>query len=193
MYTKIKEHFSKGINVFIGENGTGKTKLLEGIWGNSMSNIDHINFIPSNELLTYRSAKTDFLPNPWEMDIVQTARLYDEQLLFEWEIPLVEKLKNIVSGDVTFEVDTFYIQTPTGEKIPFWKIPEGYKRLALLCKLITIGEFHGKSILRFGIVPKIAYTQALCQTLLTFYLNFQEMVFRFLSQLTMKFLLNILI
>jgi AAA15 family ATPase/GTPase len=160
--------FCPGVNVFIGGNGTGKTTLLRQIYDfftngqiKSKAKISFkpmvkengaiafskgtILFVPTTDMLSHsksllalaRERKTPFRHE--ELDILASAQLGEINELLDYEKDLLLKISKIISGQVVYENDTFYVVKETGEKIEFNSEASGFTKFGLLWKLIRNG------------------------------------------------------
>ncbi len=213
---EFKLNFSDGINVLIGENGTGKTSLLKLIYaatqysheykvpffaseyftsgqliGDSImvnsscmdkafgynisdgthtfkiisdygikmhsdnwfwENIKAV-FIPSSEMLSHSNGFLALnqkyrLPfDKTQIDIIVNASLPEAREIPDYAHKILEKIGNVIDGEIIQENDTFYVLKNNGSKMEFSFEAEGFRKLGLIWKLIRNGLIEKDSIL----------------------------------------------
>lgn len=225
VFEKIDLHFVEGINIFIGENGTGKTHIMKILYsacqtvrediifshklvkvfkpdGSSIKRLitknkincvsrvmvsskkaeleaefsdstkkwhaianDESNWEERNKGLisTYIPAK-DILTNAYQFESAYVKNVidFDETYLdiiaaakidvSKEKIPLKRKkyldmIKKITLGNVLIENEKFYLNSVNEAKVEFQLIAEGWRKLALLWKLIQNGTLEKGTIL----------------------------------------------
>jgi predicted ATP-dependent endonuclease of OLD family len=147
--------FCEGINIFIGENDTGKTVLLTEIYSKEspIFSKESAIYIPAVNIISYSRSMVALdhkyrLPFDKAMiDIIQNAQLPELRKNTEWQTRLLTKIEKIIKGIVVYENDAFYIQKDSGEKTEFKFVANGYTKLGLLWKLIKNGLFEPGRIL----------------------------------------------
>jgi AAA15 family ATPase/GTPase len=165
--------FCPGVNVFIGGNGCGKTTVMRQIYywfisrdkmpetkiiyksgsGAGVLSKHELIFIPVTNMLSHsksllalaRERKTPFLQE--ELDILARAQLGEINELLDYEKELLLKISRIISGQVVYENDTFYVVKDTGDKVEFSFEASGFAKFGLLWKLIRNGLLRKGNIL----------------------------------------------
>lgn len=211
VFESMKMDFSKGINIFIGENGTGKTHLMKMMYaplsyknnnsnmrfwedifthnttaqtvanyfrrdqnkefliniefnnndpylntdGNFSSKSYDVNsvFIPYTEMLSHSKG---FLALERErsipfdrtlIDIIAKSELGESKQLSNLSNNILNKISNIIDGEVIYENDTFFILKKNGLKVEFSMESEGVRKIGLLWRLIRNGLINENSVL----------------------------------------------
>lgn len=218
MNTAFHIDFSDGINVFIGENGVGKTTLLKMIYAATQWSIEqtHIGktdkfhkffsnsiddgallkneahktgycgfeltdgthkfqyslshngifnydnwlglniqsvFIPTTEMLSHSKgflALNQKYKMPFDgtqVDIIVNASLPEARNIPPYLQSILEKISQVIDGEVIQENDTFYVLKKDGQKLDFSLEAEGLRKLGLLWKLIRNGLLENGTIL----------------------------------------------
>lgn len=198
VFKRLDLNMSPGINVIIGENGTGKTHLLKMIYfsyidrecnleekyirkyddmkkyqsnalvtysGNETCWIQHNGkgfksknekdpvYIPVTEMLSHSkgflalNSKYKMPFDPTEIDIISNAELPETREVSELNEKVLDKISNIIDGEVVYENDTFYISKKDGFKVEFSVEAEGLRKFGLLFKLIRNGLIENGSVL----------------------------------------------
>jgi len=218
-------NFSDGVNIFIGENGTGKTSLLKMLFAacEYSKNNHHLNvsgskkfknyfvsnventgmllnydtgdgysyfkveangkyfeyktslsedfsggfdgldewrtldikpiFIPSKEMLSHSKGllamhmKMEIPFDVTLIDILANAQLPVSREVSPLDKILLDKISDIIDGEVVYENDTFYAVKRGGMKLEFSLEAEGLRKFGLLWKLIRNGLLNDKTIL----------------------------------------------
>lgn len=154
VFKDISINFASGVNVIIGENGTGKTHLLKLMSGHFPQDKISINyscdqigekiFIPAKEMLTHSKgllAIHDKYGNnmPFDvslLDIIKLAMRLNLANTPEIGRNILPKLEEIIDGQVVVKEEVFYIQKTNGELIDFSMEAEGIKKFAVLWQLL---------------------------------------------------------
>jgi len=109
--------------------------------------------IPSAEMLSH-SRGLVAMYYEWKMPFDQTQI----DILVKAQIPetreikpnaerTLDKIKEIIGGEVVYENDVFYIEKENGERIPFPLEASGYQKLGLLWKLLRNGFIEKGTVL----------------------------------------------
>jgi ABC-type ATPase involved in cell division len=142
--------FCPGINVFIGGNGSGKTTILRKLYDETRSPKV---FIPVSEMLSHSKgllALDKKLKMPYdqtEIDVLMNAELPETREVSPHIQPLLEKISEVINGEVLYENDTFYVIKKDGQKVPFADEASGFQKFGLLWKLLRNGLLESGSIL----------------------------------------------
>lgn len=211
VFEQFKMNVGKGINVFIGENGTGKTHLLklmylpfsnnkikndQFLWEEIFThNIDaqkssqffrrntakeffveigfdndtnyiirdgtvDMNeieakalFIPATEMLSHSNGflaleRERYIPfDKTLIDIISKSQLGNIKMESNLNNEILQKIANLIGGQVIYENDTFFILKENGLKIEFSMEAEGIRKIGLLWRLIKNGSIHRGSVL----------------------------------------------
>lgn len=198
VFKRIELKMSNGINVVIGENGSGKTHLLKMIyfaynnneelsiekkyirnfkdkdklnpevliktedsecfmldWGKRCSEEEYKEpiYIPVTEMLSHSkgflalNSKYKMPFDKTEVDIISNAELPETRKISELNQKILDKISNIIGGEVIYENDTFYINKIEGFKVEFSAEAEGLRKFGLLFKLIRNGLIEKGSVL----------------------------------------------
>jgi predicted ATP-dependent endonuclease of OLD family len=204
-------NFSKGINIFIGENGTGKTHLMkmmyapisynyntsrrifwedifthnttvqtvpnyfrrnknekflidiefsnnkfykneDGNFSQEFYNVSTV-FIPVTEMLSHSKgflALERERQIPFErtlIDIIAKSQLGRSKQRDSLHNSILDKISNIIDGEVVYDDDTFFIVKRNGMKVEFSMEAEGIRKIGLLWTLIQNGIINSNSIL----------------------------------------------
>ena len=110
-------------------------------------------FIPNNDMLShaegflalYSEYKLPF--DKMRRDIIAKAELPVTRKVSSGAEILLEKIKNIIGGEVTHERGVFYIDKSDGERVPFSIEASAFQKFGLLWKLIRNGLLKKDSIL----------------------------------------------
>ncbi|OOB77024.1 MAG: hypothetical protein BEN19_00395 [Epulopiscium sp. Nuni2H_MBin003] len=169
VFKEIEINCATGINVFIGENGTGKTHLLKSVYsankkekekyfttkevrlGEALikgNNIDNV-FIPSKDMLTHSESfmsindKYDMPFDRTYYEVISKSLLPKLKETPEISKEIVAHLEKIIGGKVVVEKDVFYIlQDGKCRRIEFALESEGIKKIAILWQLIMNGTIE---------------------------------------------------
>jgi AAA15 family ATPase/GTPase len=164
---KFTMDFSDGVNIFIGSNGSGKTTILRGLYRpepyktnpqisltyNRVAEIVKFIYIPVAEMLSHSRSLMALDRERWipflkeEIDILAKAQLGEIKQQLPFEVPLLKRISEIISGEVIYENDTFYVLKNTGEKVEFSAEASGYTKFGLLWKLIRNGLLREDTVL----------------------------------------------
>lgn len=211
VFEQFKMNSGDGINVFIGENGTGKTHLLklmylpfsnnkikndQFLWEEIFThNIDaqkssqffrrntakeffveigfdndtnyiirdgivDMNeieakavFIPATEMLSHSNGflaleRERYIPfDKTLIDIISKSQLGNIKMESNLNNEILQKIANLIGGQVIYENDTFFILKENGLKIEFSMEAEGIRKIGLLWRLIKNGSIHRGSVL----------------------------------------------
>lgn len=211
VFKKVNMNFSKGINIFIGENGTGKTHLMkmmyapisynyntsrrifwedifthnttvqtvpnyfrrnknekflidiefsnnkfykneDGNFSQEFYNVSTV-FIPVTEMLSHSKgflALERERQIPFErtlIDIIAKSQLGRSKQRDSLHNGILDKISNIIDGEVVYDDDTFFIVKRNGMKVEFSMEAEGIRKIGLLWTLIQNGIINSNSIL----------------------------------------------
>ena len=110
-------------------------------------------FLPSTNLLPQSRALPEMIGD-YEMDFdaiqidnIKNARRPITRLLKPNCSKVIERLSNIIDGEVLYENDRFYIKKRSGLKLEFSMEASGFVRLGLLWKLLRNGLLESGTIL----------------------------------------------
>lgn len=158
VFQNIKIEFAKGVNVLIGENGTGKTHLLKILNEEKTGQLtffDYLKdvtfdgnykkpiFIPAKDMLTHSKGfiamSEKFSQFPFDKTLIDIVRISQEWQLKE--IPniaqnILPKLETMMGGKIVYENEEFYIEREDRKKIPFSMEAEGFKKIGLIWQLL---------------------------------------------------------
>ena len=223
VFKELDLNMSPGINIIIGENGTGKTHLMKMIYfaysdkgyiledkyirkyddlkyvanaivtynGNETCSIqgngkkmrsksikDPI-YIPVTEMLSHSkgflalNSKYKIPFDPTEVDIITNAELPETREMSKLNKSMIDKISNIIDGEVVYENDTFYILKKDGFKVEFSVEAEGLRKFGLLFKLIRNGLLEEGSVLLWD-EPEANINPELIPTLVDILLELQS-------------------
>lgn len=168
VFKDIDITFSKGCNLFIGENATGKTQLLKMLNNKNVegqrslfmnydiesSGSEKITYIPVKDMLTHAkgfismSEKYREFPFGKELiDIIKKSEQWQLKKIPDIAKNILSKLEMMMEGKVLYENEEFYIQKKNGEKVSFEHEAEGYKKIGLLWQLIMTENITENSVL----------------------------------------------
>lgn len=223
VFKELDLNMSPGINIIIGENGTGKTHLMKMIYfaysdkdyileekyirkynpiknvanawvtynGNEVCWItDHSKairnkslkdpiYIPVTEMLSHSkgflalNSKYKIPFDPTEVDIITNAELPETREISKLNKSVIDKISNIIDGEVVYENDTFYILKKDGFKVEFSVEAEGLRKFGLLFKLIRNGLLENGSVLLWD-EPEANINPELIPTLVDILLELQS-------------------
>ena len=167
--------FCSGVNVIIGGNGTGKTTLMRAIYSDfehdnnreiglhsyqgrvnvfkSDSEITERIFIPEKDMLSHSRGLLPLwnernLPYmKYEIDILSKAQMPETRVVKPNAANLIDKIKNIIGGEVVYENDEFFTMKENGEKILFCLEASGFRKFGLLWRLLRNGLLETGSVL----------------------------------------------
>ena len=173
VFEKIQIPFTPGVNVIIGENGTGKTHVMKVLYSACQAARPDISF--SHKLVrvskweeqlssltsTFIPAK-EILSNAWNLeaavnmnnvdfddtyvDIVTAAKIdISAGKDSSKRKKLLNILQKITTGTVLFTDEKFYLRS--NGKIEFSLVAEGIRKIALLWQLIKNGTLEQGSVL----------------------------------------------
>lgn len=211
VFERFEMNAGKGINIFIGENGTGKTHLLKLMYApfsnNNVKNgrflweelfthnidaqkspnffrrniekefvvdigfnngINYVIrdgvvdeqavevkavFIPATEMLSHSNGflaleRERYIPfDKTLIDIISKSQLGNIKMKSSFNNDILQKIANLIGGQVIYENDTFYILKESGLKVEFSMEAEGIRKIGLLWRLIKNGSIHKGSVL----------------------------------------------
>lgn len=203
VFVKFELELSDGINIVIGENGSGKTIFLKSIYDTCHNKqwdmldekyvrkyadnigyqpttyIEYITdegkeetcwlmkdgqapcvkgnsdilYIPVMEMLSHSKGlislyeKYDLSFENVQIDIIQNAQLPETRKPADFERKLLDIISNVIGGEVIYEKEKFFVKKKDGIKVDFEMEAEGFRKFALLWKLIRNGLLHPGSIL----------------------------------------------
>jgi ABC-type ATPase involved in cell division len=142
--------FCSGINVLIGGNGSGKTTILRKLYGEIR--LPKI-FIPVAEMLSHSRGllaldkKLKMPYNQTEIDVLMNAELPETREVSTVIQTLLTQISEVISGDVLYENDTFFVVKKDGRKVHFADEASGFQKFGLLWKLLRNGLIESGSVL----------------------------------------------
>jgi len=74
-----------------------------------------------------------------QIDILSKASIPETNDITPNAEKVIDRIKNIIGGDVVYENDTFYIMKESGEKVSFSFEASGFRKFGLLLKLLRNG------------------------------------------------------
>lgn len=110
-------------------------------------------FIPTMEMLSHAKGflalneKFDMPFDRTQVDIIVNAELPETREVSDLNLRLLDQISKVIDGEVVFEDDAFYIRKSSGHKIEFSLEAEGFRKFALLWKLLRNGLLNCGSIL----------------------------------------------
>ena len=110
-------------------------------------------YIPVSEMLSHSkgflalNSKYKMPFDQTEVDIISNAELPETREVSELNKKVLDKISNIINGEVIYENDTFYILKDEGFKVEFSVEAEGLRKFGLLFKLIRNGLIENGSVL----------------------------------------------
>jgi AAA15 family ATPase/GTPase len=110
-------------------------------------------FIPADEMLSHAKgllALNNQLAIPFDqtlIDILSKAELPETREITANAAKVLDKIKNIIGGEVVYENDMFFVVKEHIGKVPFSLEASGFRRLGLLWKLLRNGLLEAGSIL----------------------------------------------
>ena len=110
-------------------------------------------FIPNNDMLSHAEgflalySEYELPFDKMRRDIIAKAELPVTRKINPSADMLLDKIKNIIGGEVTHERGVFYIDKSDGERVPFTLEASAFQKLGLLWKLIRNGLLKKDSIL----------------------------------------------
>jgi predicted ATP-dependent endonuclease of OLD family len=141
-------------------------------------NCSHI-FIPAKDILEHSKgllALNNMREIPFDqtyIDILSNAEFGATKEVSEINKVVLNKIKEIIGGEVEYENDTFYIVKADGGKVPFSLEASGFKKFGLLWKLIRNGLLEHGSVL-FWDEPENSLNPELIPTLVDILLELQK-------------------
>ncbi|WP_217959421.1 AAA family ATPase [Acutalibacter muris] len=136
-------------------------------------------FIPTTEMLSHANgflALNEKFNMPFDgtqVDIIVNAELPPARKVSGLCHRLLEKISNVIDGEVVYENDTFYVKKTNGNLIEFSLEAEGFRKFALLWKLLRNGLLTPGSIL-FWDEPEANINPELIPTLVDILLELQR-------------------
>ena len=110
-------------------------------------------FIPNDDMLSHSKGflaldKERKLPfDKTYVDILAKAELPETREIKPNAMKTIDKIKEIIGGEVLYEGDVFYVAGEDGKRIPFSLEASGYRKFGLLWKLLRNGLLEDGSIL----------------------------------------------
>lgn len=203
VFTGLELGLSEGINIIIGENGSGKTNFLKVLYytchdkGWNMLGSEYVRkydfgnpyipnivieyekndgteetcwlqengrkpcdrdgsevlYIPAMEMLSHAKGlvslyqKYDLPFERVQIDIIQNAELPETRNPSEIESRLLNIIGNVIKGEVIYEDGAFFVKKADGIKVGFEMEAEGFRKFALLWKLVRNGLLKAGSLL----------------------------------------------
>ncbi|GHU82587.1 hypothetical protein FACS189468_6960 [Spirochaetia bacterium] len=135
-------------------------------------------FIPITEMLQHskgflaleRERKIPF--DKTQIDILSKAELGETHEITPNALKLLDRIKNVIGGEVEYENDTFYI-VKKDMKVPFSLEASGFQKFGLLWKLLRNSLLESGSIL-FWDEPEASINPELIPTLVDILLELQK-------------------
>jgi predicted ATP-dependent endonuclease of OLD family len=108
-------------------------------------------FIPAKEMLTHTRLEKDYMYRklPFDetlIDIINKVSISELRNLTKESREMIEEIENIICGKVVYKNDAYFIERD-GSEYSFQIEAEGYKKFALLSRLIETGILAKDSIL----------------------------------------------
>lgn len=110
-------------------------------------------FIPTAEMLSHAKGflalneKFDMPFDGTQVDIIVNAELPPTRKISDLSLRLLNKISAVIDGEVLFENDTFYVRKTNGNMVEFSLEAEGFRKFALIWKLLRNGLLSPGSIL----------------------------------------------
>lgn len=110
-------------------------------------------FIPTTEMLSHArgflamNEKFDMPFDGTQVDIIVNAELPPTRKISDLSLRLLNKISTVIDGEVVFENDTFYVKKSSGNMVEFSLEAEGFRKFALIWKLLRNGLLAPGSIL----------------------------------------------
>ncbi len=158
VFNEQEINFSQGINVLIGENGTGKTHLLKMLYDIQENNTrlslltnyhltsdgyKNIVFIPAKDMLTHAkgfiSMSKKYKEFPFDRtltDIIEKAQQWHLRVIPPIAQNILPILEKMMEGKVVLENEEFHIEKESGDMVNFAFEAEGFKKIGLLWQLL---------------------------------------------------------
>lgn len=136
-------------------------------------------FIPTMEMLSHAKGflalneKFDMPFDGTQVDIIVNAELPPTRKISDLSLRLLNKISAVIDGEVIFENDTFYVKRANGNMVEFSLEAEGFRKFALLWKLLRNGLLTPGSIL-FWDEPEANINPELIPTLVDVLLELQR-------------------
>jgi AAA15 family ATPase/GTPase len=136
-------------------------------------------FIPTEEMLSHSKGflalcnerKMPF--DQTQIDILSKASIPEKKEITPNATKVIDKIKNIIGGNVIYENDTFYVLKDNNEKIPFSLEASGFRKLGLLWKLLRNGLLEHGTVL-FWDEPENSLNPGLVPALVDILLELQK-------------------
>ena len=136
-------------------------------------------FITTTEMLSHAKGflalneKFDMPFDGTQVDIIVNAELPPTRKISDLSLRLLNKISEVIDGEVVFENDTFYIKKTNGNMVEFSLEAEGFRKFALIWKLLRNGLLSPGSIL-FWDEPEANINPELIPTLVEVLLELQR-------------------
>ncbi|MDR1059772.1 MAG: ATP-binding protein [Clostridiales bacterium] len=110
-------------------------------------------YIPTEEMLSHSEtllALNNERKIPFDqtlIDVLSKAELGETRKITSNAEKVLDRIKNVIGGEVFYENDKFYIVRPDIGKVPFSLEASGFRKLGLLWKLLRNGLLEAGSIL----------------------------------------------
>lgn len=136
-------------------------------------------FIPTTEMLSHAKGflalneKFDMPFDGTQVDIIVNAELPPTRKISDLSLRLLNKISEVIDGEVVFENDTFYIKKTNGNMVEFSLEAEGFRKFSLIWKLLRNGLLSPGSIL-FWDEPEANINPELIPTLVEVLLELQR-------------------
>lgn len=136
-------------------------------------------FIPTTEMLSHArgflamNEKFDMPFDGTQIDIIVNAQLPPTRDVSELSRSLLGKISAVIDGEVEYENDTFYVRKSNGSRVEFSLEAEGFRKFALIWKLLRNGLLSPGSVL-FWDEPEANLNPELIPTLVEILMELQR-------------------
>jgi AAA15 family ATPase/GTPase len=136
-------------------------------------------YIPTAEMLSHSEtllALNNERRIPFDktlIDVLSKAELGETRKITSNAEKILDRIKNVIGGEVVYENDKFYIARPDIGKVPFSLEASGFRKFGLLWKLLRNGLLEAGSVL-FWDEPEESMNPELIPTLVDILLELQR-------------------